>query len=220
MPALPCYGPLASGPPPLARNPGSAQLQLLTQNPLLFLLRKAFYSFEKHLFCSLPPVLVQGVWGARRLDCTPLFCVALSGAVLGSPVWGCPSDRTVHALVCGCTQPWVVGFHFLSLADSPGGQKSGIFSPIRGSILPPCGQWVAFSGPFLPCSPGALWGPSFTEGGSQAQPAPLSPPRFPASPAPLQLCLSPFLSHFRAVLVRGCSLPLSPPGQRGGLSLL
>lgn len=157
-------------PTPPTRNPGSAQLQPLTQNPSLFLLRKAFSSFGKRLFFSLPPILVQGVQGTGR---------SRSAQLCLGPSWAAPQT--------GLCPPRPGGAHnrgrFASIScasrthPEAGGQGH----------LPPSGAASCFpvvSGglfwPILPLSPEALWGPSFTEGGSQAQLPPLNPLRLPA----------------------------------------
>lgn len=156
-PALTVTAPWLLG-QPLTRNPGLAQLQALPQNPLLCLLRKAFYSLEKHVFLSLLPTLVQGVQGAGCLHRTLVFRVARPGLSWAARFGGTPQT--------GSCLPWPVGARnrgrltFISWAlwahPEAGGQGQG-----------PASLWsvgsLFWSIPSL--SWDTLWGPSFVRGG-------------------------------------------------------
>lgn len=93
--------PLVPSPPRSGEGTGKVPLWLsskpLTQNALLFLLRKPFQSFKKTFiyFFSLPLIIAQAVRGVGQWDRTLAFYEALPGDVPGSPVWGC-------SLVWGC----------------------------------------------------------------------------------------------------------------------
>lgn len=158
---------------PLTRNFGLAPLQLLPQNPLLCLLRKVFYSFEKHVFLSLSLTLVRGVRGAGRLHLTLVFRVALPGPSWAARFGGDPQTGSclpwpVGARNCG----WLTFISWALWAHPEAGDQGQV----------PASLWsvgsLFWSIPSL--SRGTLWGPSFVEGGSPAPLLPLSTLRLPA----------------------------------------